>query len=227
MRVTVNSFGVLKDLFGTAPQVLELPEGATVSGLLQLMAQAYPGFQARGIAVSLNLEFARFDRVLQDGDEIGLLPPVSGGAPTDIVQLTREPIPTDQLIAEAKAAEDGAVLVFDGIVRNNSRGRATQYLDYEAYEEMAEKQMRELAATAHEKFSIRHVTLIHRLGRMDIGQTSVLIIVSSAHRGVAYEASRWLIDTLKATVPIWKREVFVDGAEWAQGEPFPAELGMP
>jgi MoaE-MoaD fusion protein len=185
--------------------------------------------------VSVNAEYARPGDALSEGDEVGLLPPVSGGAARtgdsasregDVVYLTRERIDAEKLVAEAKASEDGAVVVFDGIVRNHSRGRQTLYLDYEAYEEMALKQMRELAATARERFGVRHVTLVHRLGRLGIGETSVLIVVASAHRAQAYEASRWIIDTLKKTVPVWKKETFVDGVVWADGEPFPEGMSV-
>ncbi len=140
--------------------------------------------------------------------------------------LTREPIDAQELVAAAKQCVDGAVVVFDGIVRNNSRGRQTLHLDYEAYEEMASKQMDELAREARSRFGVRQVTIIHRLGRLHVGETSVLIVVASAHRAQAYEASRWLIDTLKKTVPIWKKETFVDGAVWADGEPFPAGFAV-
>jgi molybdopterin synthase catalytic subunit len=143
-----------------------------------------------------------------------------------LTALTRQPIAAADLVAEAKRGEDGAVVVFDGIVRNNSRGRRTLYLDYEAYEEMAAKQLKELAIEARARFDVRNVTLVHRLGRLEIGETSVLIVVASAHRGQAFEACRWLIDTLKKTVPIWKRETFEDGTVWADGEPFPAGLAV-
>jgi molybdopterin synthase catalytic subunit len=143
-----------------------------------------------------------------------------------MIELTRAPIDAEGLIAAAKTGEDGAVVVFDGIVRNNTRGRQTLYLDYEAYEEMAAKQMKELAADAIDRLGVRHVTLVHRLGRLAVGETSVLIVVAAAHRAQAYEASRWLIDTLKKTVPIWKKETFVDGAVWADGEPFPDGLAL-
>jgi molybdopterin synthase catalytic subunit len=140
------------------------------------------------------------------------------------VELGTAVIPSAQVLDEMKAASDGAVCVFDGIVRNNTRGRQTVFLDYEAYEEMALDQMRNLAAEALTKFPIRDVALLHRLGRLDVGETSVLIVVASAHRGAAFDACRWLIDTLKKTVPIWKKEHFVDGTVWADGEPFPDEL---
>lgn len=137
------------------------------------------------------------------------------------IELTREPIDTAALLAEIKAGPDGAVCLFDGIVRDNTRGRRTLHLDYEAYEQMALEQLRALAAEAIARFGVRDVALVHRLGRLVVGETSVLIAVASAHRGVAFDACRWLIDTLKQTVPIWKREQFEDGAVWADGEPFP------
>ena len=142
------------------------------------------------------------------------------------IELVRSEIPAAELLEAAKAGEDGAVVLFDGIVRNNTRGRKTLYLVYEAYEEMALKQMQALAAEAVERFAVRDVTLVHRLGRLEIGETSVLIVVASAHRGAAFEACRWAIDTLKKTVPIWKKEHFVDGAVWADGEPFPEEIAV-
>ena len=138
--------------------------------------------------------------------------------------ITRDRIETNALMDELKAGADGAVCAFDGIVRDNTRGRRTLYLDYEAYEEMALKQMRELAADAVTNFRVRDVAIVHRLGRLGVGETSVFIAVASAHRGAAFDACRWLIDTLKKTVPIWKKEQFEDGAVWADGEPFPEEI---
>jgi molybdopterin synthase catalytic subunit len=142
------------------------------------------------------------------------------------IEITDAVIPVAEIAAEIKVGADGAVCVFDGIVRDNTRGRKTLYLDYEAYREMALEQMRGLAAEAVTKFGVRDVTLVHRLGRLTVGATSVLIVVASAHRGPAFEACRWLIDTLKKTVPIWKKEQFVDGAIWADGEPFPETVAL-
>lgn len=234
MHVRVLSFGVLKEVLGAEPMVLELPDGARVADLLADLGAKAPIMKSLGIAVSINAEYAAHSQLLQEGDEVGLLPPVSGGdssPPPDasqepLIRLTRESIDAQSLIAGAKRGEDGAVVVFDGIVRNNSRGRQTLYLDYEAYEEMALRQMHELAAEAVRRFGIRDVSIVHRLGRLQVGETSVLIIVASAHRAQAYEGSRWLIDTLKKTVPIWKKETFVDGAVWADGEPFPPGFAM-
>lgn len=140
------------------------------------------------------------------------------------VEIVREVVDVGVLEAEAKAGGDGAICLFDGIVRDNTRGRRTLWLDYEAYEEMALKQMQTLAAEALTKFGVRDVTLVHRLGRLTVGETSVLVVVASAHRGAAFDACRWLIDTLKKQVPIWKKEQFEDGAVWADGEPFPEEI---
>ena len=243
MRVRVVPFGVLKDWFGSAVKPVDLPGGASVAELLESLRKQLPERAPaeilRGIAISVNAEYALATQILHEGDEVGLLPPVSGGTarpanlldgtggdPSINVALTRDFIDTAGIVADAKHAEDGAVVVFDGIVRNHSRGRRTLHLDYEAYEEMALRQMREIAAQARSKCAIRQVTMIHRLGRLEIGETSVLIVVASAHRSAAFEACRWLIDTLKQTVPIWKKETFVDGEVWAPGEPFPNELSI-
>lgn len=246
MQIKVLAFGVLKERLGGESFPLELPEGATVSDLLTQIENGANSL--RGIAVSVNAEYAQARRVLLDGDEVGLLPPVSGGRTSEgldehgvaalawggvrgrvqvaVIELTREPINRERLIQQAKNEEDGAVVVFDGIVRNNTRGRRTRYLDYEAYEEMALAKLDALAHEARERFGVRFVTIVHRLGRVEVGETSVLIIVSSGHRAQAYEASRWLIDTLKQTVPIWKKETFADGVVWAPGEPFPEDVGI-
>ncbi len=234
MQVRVLPFGVLKDWLGSSPATVELPEGATVAELLERLSAGQAAPQRaqllRGIAVSVNDEFANAAQVLRAGDEVGLLPPVSGGATgadqPAAAALTREPINAERLIAAAKSREDGAVVVFDGIVRNNSRGRQTLYLDYEAHEELAARQMKALVEEASERFGIRDASIIHRLGRLQVGETSVLIVVAAAHRGPAFDACHWLIDTLKKTVPIWKKETFVNGAVWAAGEPFPAGLSV-
>jgi molybdopterin synthase catalytic subunit len=236
MRVHILTFGVLKDWLGSAGSSVELEDGATVADLLERLAhhRAGPGAALRGIAVSVNAEYAVAARVLCDGDEVGLLPPVSGGVSGAVgdsesqvmIFLTRDVIDADALVAAAKQGEDGAVVVFDGIVRNHTRNRQTLHLDYEAYEEMALKQMDELAREAITRFGVRHVSLVHRLGRLEVGETSVLIVVASAHRAPAFEACRWLIDTLKKTVPIWKKETFVDGVVWAAGEPFPEGISV-
>jgi molybdopterin synthase catalytic subunit len=142
------------------------------------------------------------------------------------VEIVDGVIPTTEIVAGLKAGGDGAVCVFDGIVRDNTRGRKTLFLDYEAYREMALSQMQSLAEQAVADFGVRDVAVVHRLGRLEVGETSVLLVVASAHRGAAFDACRWLIDTLKKTVPIWKKEHFVDGAVWAAGEPFPEGISL-
>ena len=238
MRVNVLLFGVLKDGMKTGEMVLELPDGITVAGLLDHLAALQLSPLLRSIAVAVNAEFAVPAKILKDGDEVALLPPVSGGCaptapeldpdwpPQGKTMLVHAPIASAETVARARQAEDGAVVVFDGIVRNHSRGRQTLFLDYEAYEAMAAKKLDELAQEARVRFGVRHVTIVHRLGRMEIGESSVLIVVASAHRAQAYDASRWLIDSLKKLVPIWKKETFVDGAVWADGDPFPDGVGI-
>jgi MoaE-MoaD fusion protein len=226
MRVRVLPFGVLRDELGDG-EFLEIADKAIVADVLNVYRERLPGFAWESIAVAVNREYARIDVVLKDGDEVALLPPVSGGCEvgtTMRVEITDSVIPAAEIVSEMKAGPDGAVCVFDGIVRDNTRGRKTLYLDYEAYREMALEQMRGLAAEAVAKFGVRDVALVHRLGRLNVGETSVLVVVASAHRGAAFDACRWLIDTLKKTVPIWKKEQFVDGAIWADGEPFPDQL---
>jgi len=143
-----------------------------------------------------------------------------------LIEIVDAVIASDAIVAGMKDGADGAVCVFDGIVRDNTRGRRTLYLDYEAYREMALEQMHGLASEAIERFGVRDVAMVHRLGQLMVGETSVLIVVASAHRAAAFEACRWLIDSLKKTVPIWKKETFADGSVWAAGEPFPEEIAV-
>lgn len=245
MRLRVLFFGVLRDRFGEAEELAQFP-GASAAELVAYYRVIAPELNPLwgAIAVAVNQRYATGVTALADGDEVALLPPVSGGSGAadsdqkfvdsglsnacDVepvrVALTHEAIDAKQVADALKAGEDGAVTVFDGIVRNNTKGRPTLYLDYTAYEAMALEQMRSLAEEAVTRFGVRGVAMVHRLGRLEVGETSVLIAVASAHRGVTFEACRWLIDMLKKQVPIWKKEVFVDGAVWGAGEPFPAEM---
>ena len=136
----------------------------------------------------------------------------------DVYELVREPIKMEALARHVRALEDGAVVTFDGFVRNESHNRATLYLEYEAYEAMALAKMREIGAQLHEKYRIHRVAMVHRLGHLEVGETSIFIAVSAPHRAAAFDACRFAIDTLKRTVPIWKKEYFADGAVWADGE---------
>jgi molybdopterin synthase catalytic subunit/molybdopterin converting factor small subunit len=236
MQVRVLFFGILRDLAGRGGEVLTLPEHATLSDVFMHYEEMNPrlGELAGSIAISVNQEFAGPDSSLKEGDEVAFLPPVSGGLPDQPIDIpsqsrphasmVREKIDTQVVLTRLKQPADGAAVVFEGIVRDNTRGRRTLYLNYEAYEEMALKQMDALAEQALHEFSIRDVAIVHRLGRLEIGETSVLIVVASGHRAAAFDACRWLIDSVKRTVPIWKKEHFEDGAVWADGEPFPTGI---
>lgn len=239
MQVRVLYLGMLRDLAGREREVVQLSDGARLSDLYAELQHRIPKLQdfRNAIALSVNYEYSDGAAVLQDNDEVALIPPVSGGkvdkdstaeTPLPLIsehsRLVGEPIKTAAIVAAIKHPEDGAVAIFDGIVRNHSHRRRTLYLDYTAYGPMALRQMEQLAQQALASFAIRDVRIVHRLGRLQIGETSVYIVVASAHRAAAFDACRWLIDTLKKTVPIWKKEFFEDGAVWADGESFPAEI---
>jgi molybdopterin synthase catalytic subunit len=234
MRLRVLCFGRLRDLL--APEIVsELSAPATVADLWRTLCEQHPVLAPYdgAIAIAVNQCFASSSTLLAEGDEVALLPPVSGGLPETVLplasahaRLQREPIDSGTLLSEIKAGEDGAVCLFDGIVRNHSRNRRTLYLEYEAYPAMALAGMEKLAVEALAGFPVREVRIVHRVGRLEIGESSVLIAVASAHRGASFDACRWIIDTLKKTVPVWKKEFFEDGATWADGEPFPPDLSL-
>lgn len=239
MRVHVLFFGRLKEIVGRSEEDAEMQDAASLDDLFARYIRQYPelaGFRGSVVA-SINQVFADWQSRLSAGDEVAFLPPVSGGTGIlpatpgqksgDIVELIREPIRVAEIVERLKAPEDGAVLAFEGIVRNHSAGRQTLYLDYEAYETMALGKLREIAETMRGQFHADQVALVHRLGRLLIGETSVLVVVASAHRAAAFDACRFGIDTLKRTVPIWKKEYFDGGAVWAKGEvpPLPSNSG--
>ena len=229
VRIRLLSFGPWRSLFPEGGEWREVPQGGAVSDLLNaLQIEGRFGADAlRSAAVAVNQEYVKPTRLLFDGDEVAILPPVSGGLGHDQVAIVHEAIDADRILREIKAGGDGAVCLFDGIVRNNTRGRQTLHLDYEAYQEMALNLMHTLRTQAIERYGVREVVIVHRLGRLVVGETSVLIAVASAHRGAGFDACRWVIDTLKKTVPIWKHEQFIDGAVWSDGEPFPEDLVEP
>jgi MoaE-MoaD fusion protein len=243
MQVKVLFFGMLKDVLGREADQLTLREGATLADLLVHYESGAPRLRdyLPSLALSINQEYASPADPLRDQDEVALLPPVSGGAKdpwaarpeeepagvevpalqSEHAAIVREPIDVGFISERLRRPPDGAVLVFEGVVRDHTRNRTALFLDYEAYEPMALARMESLAGDALQRFAVRDVAIVHRLGRLDVGETSVVIAVASAHRAAAFEACRWLIDTLKQTVPIWKKEYFEDGAVWAPGEPFP------
>jgi len=228
MRVRVLFFGMLKEVAGKSVDEIDLPDRASVRDVLQHYESEIPSVKAAlaSLALAVNQQYSGPDTELHANDEVALLPPVSGGSSGDgpLVRLVRERIVPHDIIPALERPQDGAVVIFEGIVRNHSRGRKTLYLEYDAYETMALAKLQELAGESTRRFAVRNVALVHRLGHLEISETSVLIAVFSAHRAAAFDACRWLIDTLKRTVPIWKKEFFDDGAVWADGEPFPEEI---
>jgi molybdopterin synthase catalytic subunit len=240
MRIHVLFFGMLKDIVGRAEDRLTVEEGSSVGRLFEHYAVRFPKLaeHSSSLLFSRNQEFADRGERLQDGDEVAFLPPVSGGsdngaagesaaAEKNPCRLTREPIDARALVLELARGEDGAVVVFEGIVRNNSKGRATRFLEYEAYEPMALAKMREIAAEVPQKFAVDRIGITHRLGRLEIGEASVVIVVTSAHRKPAFEACHYAIDRLKKIVPIWKKEFFEDGEVWVEGEPGEHAISRP
>lgn len=234
MRLRLLCFGRLREIL--APELIfELTAPATVAELWQSLRAQYPALAPYDgtVAIAVNQAFASPATPLAEGDEVALLPPVSGGLGEPVLplvsahaRLQRESIESAVLLADCKQAEDGAACLFDGIVRNNTRGRRTLYLEYDSYPAMALAEMEKLAQQALSSYAVRDVRIAHRIGRLEIGESSVLIVVASAHRGAAFDACRWIIDSLKKTVPIWKKEFFADGAAWADGDPFPPEVAI-
>lgn len=220
MNIRVLFFGLTHDLTGMGEEQLELPEGGRLEDLWQRYETRFPRLaeMSESLVAAVNQEVADRSHRLRDGDEVAFLPPVSGGSSDDFYRITRDVIRAQELAREMKAPEDGAVVVFEGIVRNHSHGRKTLVLEYEAYEPMAVSKMQEIGREVKEKFSIARVGMVHRVGRLEIGETSVAIVVTSAHRRAAFEACHDAINRLKQIVPIWKKEFFEDGAVWAEGE---------
>ena len=220
MKVNVLFFGITHDLTGCAQEQVELPEGESVAGLRRHYERRFPRLESVGesVLLAVNQEFADSATPLREGDEVAFIPPVSGGSDADFFRITREPIRASELSAQLRAASDGAVVIFEGFVRNHTRERATLFLEYEAYEPMAIRKMELLGEEARQKFAIDGIGIVHRLGRLEIGETSVAIIVTAEHRRAAFAACQYAIDRLKQVVPIWKKEYFADGAVWADGE---------
>ncbi len=224
MRIRVLFFGAVKDAVGMAEQELSLETGATVSDVRARFAKDI----SDNVMTAVNLEFAHPNVVLNDGDELAFLPPVSGGAPswTHAIEdpqghffgLTREPLDLLALKARVRQPSDGAVAIFDGVVRDNSRGRATLFLEYECYEAMAIEMMARLGHDLAARYAVGRVAIAHRLGRIEIGESSVIIAIAAPHRGPALEAVTEAINRLKKSVPIWKKEHFGDGAVWVEGK---------
>jgi molybdopterin synthase catalytic subunit len=224
MRVKVLFFGVLKDIVGTAEDTIEIGPGATLDSVFASYAKRFETLRNKrsSILFARNRDFATGETGLADNDEVAFLPPVSGGcdkgAAPNCFLLTREPIDSGRLASQLQRPEDGAVVVFEGVVRNNTKGRPTLFLEYECYEPMALQQIGRIGEEVAEQFSIGRIGIVHRLGKLDIGEASVVIVATAPHRKAAFEAAFEAINRLKREVPIWKKEFFADGAVWVDGE---------
>lgn len=230
MRVQVLFFGLLKDITGFSEQSVELPEGSSLAALYDRYAAQFPKLRdlSASIVLAHNQRFVPRDTPLSDGDEVALLPPVSGGASRYFQEirdpeghffaLTRDAIDDKALRNQLLQGLDGAVVVFEGVVRNNTKGRKTRYLDYEGYEAMAAGVLAQIGREIAAAYPISRIALVHRLGRMEIGEASVVVVVTAPHRKPAFDAALEGINRLKKTVPIWKKEYFEDGEVWVEGE---------
>ena len=230
MQVRLLFFATLKDIVGAREMQLELPPGATVSDVLTRLESNFPRVKDYRpvVLTAVNEEYVDHNAVVQEGDEVAIFPPVSGGEvvselrtlsrPRELYQITRERIDAQKISRELLRDEDGAICVFEGVVRNNSKGKRTLHLVYEGYEPMALKKLEEIGMFVRQAWDIGCIAIVHRLGHMDIGETSVAVIVTSPHRRAAFDACHYAIDKLKKVVPIWKKEFFEDGEVWIEGQ---------
>lgn len=220
IKITALLFGQAREFVGASSLDVEISAPATVGSAFAILKTDHPKLaqMERSLLFAVNEEYATLSDPLTDRDRLAILPPVSGGEPQDIIEITREPIDIANLRLRLLTGESGAVVIFDGVTRNNTKGRRTLYLEYEGYTDMALKTMTQIASEVHEKWPINRVGIIHRLGRIEISESSVVIVVTSAHRRAAFEACHYAIDRLKKIVPIWKKEYFEDGAVWVENE---------
>jgi molybdopterin synthase catalytic subunit len=215
--ITVRLFARLADLASTRETTLEVGEGLTAGDAFLLLAKRYPALDGFGgsLMYARNQEYVPPETPLAPGDELALIPPVSGGG--DLFEVTPEPLHGERLVEAVRRDDAGAVVLFYGIVRNENLGRRVLYLEYDAYPEMAAKVMREIADEVRGRYPVLEIACVHRSGRLEIGETSLLVAVSSGHRREAFEACHAYVDALKERAPIWKKEVFEGGEEWIEG----------
>ena len=222
INVTALLFGQAREWVGSSNVDLTLEAPATVESAFAILKSLHPRLaeMQRSLLFAVNEEYASLSHPLSDGDRVAVLPPVSGGeaATRDIFEITREPIDIADLRTRLLEGSSGAVVIFDGVARNNTKGRRTLYLEYEGYEPMSLRTMEQIGREVHERWPINRLGIIHRLGRIDTTESSVVIVVTSAHRKIAFEACHYSIDRLKKIVPIWKKEYFEDGAVWVENE---------
>lgn len=221
MTITVRLFAAMADAAGARELTIELPEGATGRDLLSLLSQRYPKVAALApsLRLAVNQEYVPWESPLRPDDEIAIIPPVSGGGgATDeaepFVEVTTEPLSADHYQQRVVAPTCGAVALFVGVVREFTGEKRTLSLKYEAYGEMAEREMTKIAREIQERWPGARVAIGHRIGELEIGEASVIVAVATPHRAAAFEAARFGIDTIKERVPIWKKEVWDDGETW-------------
>ncbi|OGO49796.1 MAG: molybdopterin converting factor subunit 1 [Chloroflexi bacterium RBG_16_68_14] len=225
MKVHVRLFAGLQDLLGQRNVTLELADGATVSHLREQLGREYPVISPflSTLVCAVDEEYVPGDHALRDGDDVALIPPVSGGAEPELFRVTSEPLDPQRLVEAVRRDESGAVALFYGVARNHSEGRRVSALEYDAYPAMAERKLREVADEVRARWPITGIGVWHRTGRLAIGETSLLVAVSAAHRQQAFEACQYAVDRIKQIVPIWKKEIWEDGAgAWAAGHPVEA-----
>jgi molybdopterin synthase catalytic subunit len=217
--LTVRLFGAVRERVGAKTLSLSLPEGNSVADLRRRLASEHAVFDEFGerLAVSVNFEIVDSDEALRDGDEVAFLPPVSGGS--GCCTLSEHPLDVAETIARVSGPGMGGLVTFIGAVRDNARGREIRHLEYESYPEMAEREMQKIADAAAERWPGTRVAIAHRAGHLEIGDLAVVIAAAAPHRAEAFEACRFAIDTLKQTVPIWKKEVATDGEYWVDDRP--------
>jgi molybdopterin synthase catalytic subunit/molybdopterin converting factor small subunit len=222
---------MLRDITGCAEEAIEVDPGARLDSVFERYAGRFPRLKELGpsIVLASNHQFCDRSEIVRENDEIAFLPPVSGGSgrysqqildagPGHFFALTRDPVDTAGIAKQLLQGVDGALVNFEGVVRNNTKGRPTEFLDYECYEPMAVKTMAEIGRELAATHAISRIAMVHRLGRMQIGETSVAVMVTAPHRKPAFEAALEGINRLKRMVPIWKKEHFTDGEIWVEGE---------
>jgi molybdopterin synthase catalytic subunit len=217
VRVRVHLFARYREAVGRGQVDLELPEGGTVEAAWSAVVDRHPQLaQYRPYTLfAVGHDYVEPDYHLKPGDELSLFPPVSGGSDDDVYAVVEHPLSPDDIAARVDDPGAGGIVIFSGVVRNETGGRPVKYLEYEAHAPMAEAKLREIGAAIHARWAgVKRVAMLHRIGRLEIGESSVLIAVSAAHRGDAFEACRYAIDTLKRIVPVWKKEHFEDGEVW-------------
>ncbi len=217
MQLTIRYFAGHRDITGHTEERLAYADGTTVQGVWELLVVRYPGLAPYSgrVLFAVNRTYAAGDTVLNDGDELACIPPVSGGS--GLFAITDAPLDPATLVALVQTPAAGALVTFAGIVRDNFGGRATEYLVYEAYADLAIPVLAEIASAARAQFGCGAVAIHHRIGRLAIGETAVLVVVAAAHRRAAFAAGEWVMDTIKERAPIWKREHWADGgSDWAE-----------